>query len=157
MKASNQLLDAIRGFESCKLKAYKCPAGVWTIGYGSTQNVYSGLVITYAEAEKRLQKDLSVYEAFVNKIPEINTQGKFDAVVDFCFNCGIANFKSSTLYKYIQQHKPVEDIINQFKRWDKATKKYKDPKTGKMVSEKVTLPGLTKRRAWEAMRWQQAI
>ena len=157
MKVSNQLIDALKKFEGCKLKAYKCPAGVWTIGYGSTKKVYSGLTITYPEAEKRLRDDLAVFETFVNTIPEINTQGKFDALVDFCFNVGIANFKGSTLYKYIKAHKPIEDIQAEFKKWDKATQKVKNPKTGVWEKKKVTLKGLTDRRVWEAERWTQAI
>lgn len=51
MKTSSVGLKLIKGFEGCRLTAYKCPAGVWTIGYGHTGGVKSGMMITQAEAD----------------------------------------------------------------------------------------------------------
>lgn len=140
MKASSILIDALKGFEGCKLKAYKCPAGVLTIGYGTTKGVYAGMVISYAEAERLLKKDLEVFESYVNKLGVCKTQGQFDALVDFAYNLGTGNLGSSTLLKYIRANKPTADIQAQFLRWNKAGGK--------------VLAGLTKRRQWEANRWK---
>ena len=46
METSNYAIESIKQFEGCKLTAYKCPAGIWTIGYGHTKNVTSGMKIT---------------------------------------------------------------------------------------------------------------
>ena len=82
---------------------------------------------------------------FANTIEELNTQGRYDAVVDFCFNLGVDRFKRSTLYKHIIHHAPDKMVQEEFRRWVYAT----DSRTGK----KVKLPGLVKRREWEAQRW----
>ena len=42
MNISQEGLALIKKFEGCELEAYKCAAGVWTIGYGSTKNVKEG-------------------------------------------------------------------------------------------------------------------
>ena len=139
MKASDKLIEALKGFEGCRLKAYRCPAGKWTIGYGSTKGVYSGMSITYQEAEQRLRKDLEVFEQYVNNLNVCKTQGQFDALVSFAYNLGTGNLGSSTLLKYIREGKPSIDIVKQFMRWNKAGGK--------------ALPGLTKRRWWESDRF----
>lgn len=141
MKSSKKLIKAIKQFEGCRLKAYKCPAGVPTIGYGSTKNVYMGLTITYADAEKRLISDLAAFERYVDNLKVCKTQGQFDALVDFCYNLGTASLASSTLLKLIKAKAPVADIQAQFERWVYANNK--------------KLPGLIKRRAWEAKRWAE--
>lgn len=168
MKASDKLINALKGFEGCRLKAYKCPAGVWTIGYGSTKGVYSGLSITYQDAENRLRKDLEVFERYVNNLNVCKTQGQFDALVDFAYNLGTGNLGSSTLLKKIRagvnsptlkqdfdavcktlavkvdrqysREEMYERIIRyQMLRWNKAGGK--------------VLTGLAKRRQWEADRF----
>ena len=58
MKTSQNGIDLIKKFEGCRLKAYKCPANVWTIGYGHTKGVEPYEIITLAEAEELLRKDL---------------------------------------------------------------------------------------------------
>lgn len=65
MKASNTLIEAIKRFEGFRGTAYKCPAGVWTIGYGHTVGVKRGDKMTEGEAERQLRRDLAEYEAFV--------------------------------------------------------------------------------------------
>ena len=68
MKASNTLIEAIKRFEGFRGTAYKCPAGVWTIGYGHTVGVKRGDKMTEGEAERQLRRDLAEYEAFVDKL-----------------------------------------------------------------------------------------
>ena len=59
MKASNTLIEAIKRFEGFRGTAYKCPAGVWTIGYGHTVGVKRGDKMTEGEAERQLRRDLA--------------------------------------------------------------------------------------------------
>ena len=139
MKVSNILIEQLKAFEGCELKAYKCPAWVWTIGVGHTHGVKAGQVITQAQADSLLRADLAYFENEVNKLGAWATQGQFDALVDFAYNLGIGALKSSTLLKVIKQNGTKEEITAQFMRWDKAG--------GKVLN------GLTKRRAWEAKRY----
>lgn len=139
MKASSILIAQIKQFEGCRLKAYKCPAGVWTIGVGHTKGIVPGMVITQKRADELLKEDLVTYENYVSKLGVCKTQGQFDALVDFSFNLGCASLGSSTLLKYIKAGKPTADIQAQFRRWNKAGGK--------------VLQGLVKRREWECLRW----
>ena len=87
MKASNRLIEKIKEFEGYKSKAYRCPAGVWTCGYGHTKHVTLYTSCTKAQAEQWLLDDLKPIEIFLSASKEITkTQGRFDACVDFCFN-----------------------------------------------------------------------
>lgn len=91
-------LKLIMQFEGCRLKAYQCAAGVWTIGYGHTTGVKPGQTITQAQAEEYLRQDCRKFEAYVNNsayVPitgQLN-QNQFDALVSFAFNCGAGNLK----------------------------------------------------------------
>ena len=139
MKSSELLLNKIIDFEGCKLTAYKCPAGVWTIGVGHTRGVKQGQKITEAQAISLLKGDLLPCENYVNNLGVCKTQGQFDALVDFCFNLGTGALGRSTLLKYIRQGKAEQYIRGEFAKWVKSGGK--------------TLAGLVKRRAWEADRY----
>lgn len=90
MKSSREVINLIKQFEGCRLDAYKCPAGVWTIGFGHTFGVKQGDKISQAQAEAYLMADLERYEANVIKYdPKYNwTQNEFDALVSFAYNVG---------------------------------------------------------------------
>lgn len=90
MKISTTGLNLIKSFEGCRLTAYKCPAGVWTIGYGHTGNVKSGQKITQAKAESYLKSDLARFEKHVMSYDKKYnwTQNEFDALVSFAYNVG---------------------------------------------------------------------
>ena len=90
MKTSQNGIDLIKKFEGCRLKAYKCAADVWTIGYGHTKGVEPYEIITLTEAEKLLREDLSEYESNVDKyrLRYGWNQNEFDALVSFAFNLG---------------------------------------------------------------------
>ena len=102
MKASSKALELIKQLEGLRLKAYLCSGGVWTIGYGHTAGVKSGMVITKAQAEEFLLSDIAVFEKAVNDQNLDLTQNMFDALVSFTFNVGVGNFKRSTLLCKIQ-------------------------------------------------------
>lgn len=90
MRTSRAGIDLIKKFEGCRLKAYKCPAGVWTIGYGHTEGVTCGMKISSAQAEAYLRADLEKYEKKVEKYESRYrwTQNEFDAMVSFAYNLG---------------------------------------------------------------------
>lgn len=99
MKLSKTGLDLIKSFEGCRLIAYQCAAGVWTIGYGHTKGVKAGDKITQAEAEKLLEQDCSRFVIHVNDVNDTYhynfNQNEFDALVSFAFNIG--NIRGLTL------------------------------------------------------------
>lgn len=101
MKMSAEGKKVTKYFESLKLKAYPDPATggkPWTIGYGHTgTDVYSGLVINEAMADKLLDLDLAKAEAEVNKYAHNLTQGQFDALVDMVFNMGSGFIKPDNI------------------------------------------------------------
>ena len=90
MRTGKAGINLITQFEGCRLTAYRCPAGVWTIGYGHTQGVEQGQTITKAQAARLLAEDLDRYEDRVNKYYDRYrwTQNEFDALVSFAYNVG---------------------------------------------------------------------
>lgn len=90
MIISDKGLDLIKSFEGCRLTAYKCPAGVWTIGWGHTGDVYEGQVITQAQADQTLRDDMGAYECKVAKYDSVYhwNQNEFDALTSFAYNVG---------------------------------------------------------------------
>lgn len=138
MKLSQLGLNLIKKHEGLRLKAYRCPGNVLTIGYGHTgKDVKEGMVITDGQAERLLIDDVKSFEADVNRLvkSKIN-QNQFDALVSFCFNVGPAKLASSTLLKCVNANPYSSNIRYEFSRWNKA---------GGQV-----LKGLEKRRADEA-------
>lgn len=136
MKASNSLIEKIKEFEGYKSKAYRCPAGVWTCGHGHTKGVKSTTTCTRTAAEEWLRQDIAPIERYLSNTEGIDTQYKFDACVDFCFNLGMGAFSKSTLRKKIMAHAPEREIRAEFMKWVNGGGR--------------KLPGLVKRREWEA-------
>jgi len=90
MRISPAGIDLIRSFESLRLEAYRCPAGVWTIGWGHTLGVQPGMHIDEARAAELLAEDIAEVERDLpSAVPVSLTQGQWDALVSLCFNlCG---------------------------------------------------------------------
>lgn len=130
MNISQTGLELIKKYEGCRLKSYKCPAGVWTIGYGHTAGVKEGQTITQAQAEQYLKEDMVKYEGYVEKYVSLTlNQNQFDALVSFTYNCGAGN-----LQKLVKNRNHAQ-IAEALTLYNKATGK--------------VLPGLVKRRAEE--------
>lgn len=93
MTTSNNGLNLIKSFEGCRLTAYRDAVGIPTIGYGHIKGVKMGQTITQAQAEEYLRQDLRTSENAVMKWDSLYhwTQGEFDALVSFTFNCGAGN------------------------------------------------------------------
>ena len=96
MKTSQRGINLIKQFEGVRLTAYKCPAGVYTIGYGHTRGVTRGMKITEEEASAYLTADLRNSEKAVERYDSIYhwNQNEFDALVSFTFNCGATNLRA---------------------------------------------------------------
>ena len=126
-------------FEGLRLTAYEDAAGVLTLGYGHTKGVRRGDKISEYYAKVLLKQDIAEFEEEVKKLGVAQTEGQLDALVSFAFNLGIGNLKSSTLLKTIREGGSMLAIKREFKRWVYAGGK--------------KLPGLVKRREWEARRF----
>ena len=129
MKTSKTALDQIAKYEGIRLKAYKCPAGVWTIGVGHTGGVTEGMTITHDQAMAFFADDIKASERAVEKLGMELTQGQFDALVSFTYNCGAGNLKKLCTGRTKKQ---IADAIPLYNKGG-----------GKILA------GLVKRRAWE--------
>ncbi len=146
IKISEELTEKVKEFEGLRLRAYKCPSGVWTIGYGHTSGaVNEGMEIGVRSAESFLRQDLK--EAARNLEATgiaLERQGQMDALVDFVFNMGITKFRQSTLCKLVKMGANDDRICDELLKWVYGT----------VDGRKVMLRGLMKRRTWEARRWR---
>ncbi len=139
MKASEACYDLIRKSEGLRLKAYLCPAGKLTIGYGHTGvGVFSGMEITKEIAETILKGDVEHFEDEVNSLKLNLKQGQFDALIDFCFNLGFGALEGSTLLKKLRAGDPAGAAL-EFGKWVNAT----------VGGKRIALPGLVARREVE--------
>jgi lysozyme len=127
----------VKRFEGCKLKAYKCPAGIWTIAYGRTTNVKPGDTCTQRQADDWLEAEFDEFElrvqSLIGKAP--TTDNQLIALVSFAYNVGIGALAGSTLLKKHRGGYHAAAKL-EFAKWTKGGGK--------------VLPGLVKRRAAEA-------
>ena len=136
MKISENGLSLIKHFEGCELQAYKCPAGVWTIGYGHIKTAHEGKVITQQQADEMLVEEMAEYEGYINRAVKVElNQNQFDAMVSWVYNLGNGNLGASTLLKVLNMG-DYAGVPAQMLRWNKAGGK--------------VLEGLTRRRQAEA-------
>jgi lysozyme len=139
--------DLIKRFEGCKLKAYRCPAMLWTIGYGNTfypdgTKVKEGDVITQQRAEEIFDVLLDDFAAKVDVLVKSNvTANNFSALVSFTWNVGVGNFQKSTLLKKVNANPKDKTIPAEFRKWVRANDK--------------VLKGLVRRREAEAKLYEQ--
>ena len=147
MNISENGISLIKDSEGYSEKAYRCPAGFWTIGYGSTQTpadryIQEGETCTKEQAVEYLRHDVRAIEGYLNaNLPQLN-QNQFDALTSLIYNIGIQAFRNSTLLKCIKNSPEDKmSIARYWLQWNKAKK----PKTGELV----VLPGLTIRRTKE--------
>ena len=145
MKTSQAGVDLIKQFEGQRLTAYKCPAGIWTIGYGHTSaagapEVQPGMTITYQEANAILVRDLGKYEDAVDRLVKVPlTQNQFDALVSFTYNVGEGALAKSTLLKKLNAGQ-YDAVPAELMKWTKGGGK--------------ELPGLVRRRRAECAMWR---
>jgi lysozyme len=140
MKTSAQGRATLEHEEGVVLKAYLCPAGIWTIGAGLTAasgvvKPRAGMVITHEEASRLLALALERnYEPAVARAMAGARQHEFDAGVSFHFNTGAIR-RASWVKLWLAKAAPAA-IRGSLLKWNKGGGK--------------VLPGLTKRRDREA-------
>ena len=146
MQINEEGLKLIKQFEGCALKAYKCPANVWTIGYGHTgmvdgKPICQGMVITQAKAEQLLKEDMDSNNKYVKAVENLKVpmnENQYSALISFAYNLGAGIFTGSLLKAIKKQD--WEDVARQMKLYNKAR-----------VNGKLTvLKGLDRRRKAEA-------
>lgn len=125
MKIDSEGIKLLAKLEGLELKAYKCPADKWTIGFGNTfyedgDKVKEGDTITKEEAYHLFYLIATKFENTINTIivPKLN-QNQFNALFCLCYNIGQTNFKNSTLVKLININPNDGNIAKQFLRWNK--------------------------------------
>jgi len=139
--------DLIKQYEGCKLKAYKCPAGLWTISWGLTfypdgTKVKEGDVITQQQAEDYFNAIVDDFAKGVDVLVKSNvTANNFSAIVSFAFNVGMGNFRRSTLLRKVNANPKDPSIRAEFMKWTRANN--------------VVLKGLVRRREAEAKLSEQ--
>lgn len=143
MAAIDVLISLIKEFEGCKLKAYKCPAGVWTVGYGATgPDIKEGTVWSQQYADAMLRKMANnVLDEALHESPRLRneTPGRQAAVADFIYNVGIGNYRKSTFKRMIDAG-DFNEAKHSVMKWNKA----------RINGDLRELPGLTRRRNAEA-------
>ena len=140
MKISQEGLALIKKFEGCELEAYQCPAGVWTIGFGSIKGVKEGDKINKDEANHLLEEEMIEYEGYINNLVKVPLkQYQFDALCAWVFNLGSGNLQESSLLRVLNDGK-YDEVPQQIKRWNKANGE--------------VLEGLIRRREAEALLFQ---
>lgn len=139
---STAVVSLISHFEGCKLTAYLCPAGVWTIGYGHTHGVKEGDTCTVAQANAWLAEDIGPIDGLISRLVTVPLkQHQRDALACLIFNIGSGNFENSTLLRKLNAG-DYAGAAEQFGRWNRA---------GEHV-----LPGLISRRAAERSLFEGA-
>lgn len=140
MKTSEAGLRLIKDFEDLRLDAYYCQSGVLTVGYGHTgEDVFEGQCITPDKADQLLADDVARCEKYIKAYVRVPlTQGQYDALVSFIFNCGSTAFHGSTLLVRLNEG-DYKAAAKEILRWNKGT----------VRGQKVVLPGLVRRREAE--------
>ena len=126
----------VQEFEGCRLDAYRCPAGIPTIGYGATgPDIRMGMVWTQEQADARLVEDLARFADGVERLVEVDlSDNQFAAIVSFAFNVGLGALRDSTLLRKLNAG-DYEGAADQLPRWARAG--------GRLM------PGLSRRRLAE--------
>ncbi|MDX2027717.1 MAG: lysozyme [Alphaproteobacteria bacterium] len=136
-------VELIKIYEGLHLTPYLCPGKIWTIGYGHTRTVRSGMVITPEQADQFLNDDLRLVERAVQRLVQVPlNDNQFAALVSFAFNVGIANFERSTLLTLLNRGW-YEQVPAQLMRWNRASGE--------------VLGGLSRRRAAEGRLWSMPV
>ncbi|MDL2284385.1 lysozyme [Oxalobacter sp. OttesenSCG-928-P03] len=133
--ALQKALPIIKEFEGCRLKAYKCPAGVWTIGYGETLGVKEGDVWTQERADKMLKsRVLEFMDGVLKACPGLDLDYRLAACTSLAYNIGLGGFARSSVCRNINKGAWMA-AADAFLLWNQSNGK--------------VLPGLTRRRKAE--------
>lgn len=134
-------IKLIMGFEGCRLKAYKCPAGIWTIGWGETLGVKEGDVWTQEQADAALRRRVGQFLlAVIKRCPQLHVEapGRVAACTSLAYNIGVGAFGASSVCRKTTRRE-YACAADSFLLWNKG---------GGRV-----LRGLTLRRQAERMKY----
>ncbi len=141
MNISKSGIELIKRFEGLRLKAYQDSVGVWTVGYGWTQQVDGkkvgpGMQIDQATADRLLKCGVLQYEQGVNQLVKARiTQGQFDALVSFAYNLGLRSLSTSTLLKKLNAG-DKQGAADEFGKWVNAGGKRLDGLVARRAAER---------------------
>lgn len=153
MTPSDKIKDFIKSFESISLEAYRCPAGIPTIGWGHTKGVQMGQRITPQQAKNLFEEDVAVHAATLDNVLRTHsvphlTQWQYDALFSFVFNVRLTSFLQSTLLRKVAANPNDPTIPDvEFPRWKYAT----------INGQSKIQPGLVRRRLAEAKIYKSNI
>ena len=141
MYISSSCTNLVKKYEGFRSKPYKCPANVWTIGYGSTFYLNGEKVslhdseISETFASELLEKVLNDFASKVDKVIKVSlNQNQFDALVSFTYNIGISAFTKSTLLTKLN-NADFQGASYEFIRWNKANGKVLKGLTNRRLDE----------------------
>jgi len=138
MSISEAGIQLIKSFEGCHNQPYKCPASLWTIGFGRVlypdqARLKTGERASYPlrsehnrlwnadEIDALLEADLDRFSAGVRRLcpAAADSQCHHDALVSFAFNVGLGNLQSSTLRMKFNRG-DYSGAADEFLKWTKA-------------------------------------
>lgn len=142
MTALAHAMALIRRWEGCRLVAYKCPAGVWTIGWGSTgPGITEGVRWTQAQADERLAQDVEKFMVGVRKLLRRPvTEAQLGAMTSLAYNIGLGAFGSSTLLRLFNAGQ-TDLAAAQFAVWRRAGGKVVQGLVNRRADERRTFEG----------------
>ena len=136
MKITDEGVDLIKRYEGFRAKAYSCPAGKLTIGYGTTRGVEPDDRVTRAEAEDLLMADIRQFEREVKTLIRVPVnRNQFSALVSFAYNLGADNLRKSTLRALVNRG-DYSGAADQFPRWVWATVGGRRKKLGGLIKRR---------------------
>jgi len=126
MKVNAEGYALLKKFEGCVLKAYKCPAGVWTIGFGNTfyedgTKVKEGDVITQQRADELAKYIVEQFATSIRAmIKQQLSENQFSACVSLAYNIGTGGFKKSSVLRKLNANPTDPTIADSFRLWNKG-------------------------------------
>ena len=141
MRLDNKGIELLEQLEGLKLKAYKCSAGVWTIGLGNTfyedgSKVKEGNVISKERAYLLFNLISKQFEKAIDENVKVDiNQNQYNSLFCFIYNIGISGFKNSTLLKILNSNPNDGNIAKQFLRWNKIAGKESKGLTNRRITE----------------------
>lgn len=133
----------IAKFEGLRLRAYQDTGGIWTIGYGSTKDPFTGLSVKQGDAITKdtaltwLKKDIEQRQIAIRKLLKVPvTSNQLAALTSLAYNIGLGAFQRSTLLRLLNQKAPIKEVADQFLRWNKVQGKEVKGLTNRRILEK---------------------
>lgn len=137
-------ITLIKNCESCRLKAYQDQAGIWTIGWGKTENVYPQMTCSQKQADDWLTEECEHNWLMLRKYVKVPlTEAQGGALLSFLYNVGLTAFIRSTLLRVLNSGGYTE-VSDEMRRWNKIT----------VNGKKEVCVGLVNRREKEISLWE---